>query len=41
MKYISRALIALLSILVIDRHTENAIINGIEAGTELAKAIAD
>lgn len=42
MKYIVRAVIALLWVLVKDAHTENAIIsNGIEAGTELAKAIAD
>ena len=42
MKYILSALIALLWVLVIDAQTENDIINnGIEAGTELAKAIAD
>lgn len=42
MKYIARALITLLWVLVIDAQTENDIINnGIEAGTELAKAIAD
>lgn len=42
MKYIARALIALLWVLIIDAQTENDIINnGIEAGTELAKAIAD
>lgn len=42
MKYILSALIALLWVLVIDAQTENDIINNeIEAGTELAKAIAD
>ena len=42
MKYILSALIALLWVLVIDAQTKNAIINhGIQAGTELAKAIAD